>query len=94
MPTFSVVNTKSGKNSNPEDNFINGFELHMFERDKPNLYKHKSLVFKHPHRETCQSWFNKIADQIPSNSTDYSNFTLFGLFISLTKKLFKMKEKL
>jgi hypothetical protein len=65
MPTYSIANSNK-KNRNPSEDFVNGFELHMFEIEKPNVYKHKSLTFKHPHRETCQNWLNKITDYIPS----------------------------
>ena len=65
MPTYSVANSNK-KNRNPSEDFVNGFELHMFENEKPNVYKHKSLTFKHPHRETCQKWLNKITEYIPS----------------------------
>ena len=65
MPTYSVANSNK-KNRNPSEDFVNGFELHMFENEKPNVHKHKSLTFKHPHRETCQKWLNKITEYIPS----------------------------
>ena len=67
MPTFSIANSNRN-DRNPSEDFVNGFELHMFEIDKPNIYKHKSLLFKHPHRETCQKWLSKITEFIPSNN--------------------------
>lgn len=47
---------------------INGFALHMFENEEPNLYKPKSLIFEHPHRETTKEWIYLIKDKLPSKA--------------------------
>jgi hypothetical protein len=52
---------------NDENFFIDGFILHMFEKEKPNVYKEVSVVFKHPHKDTCKEWIKIIREKIPSN---------------------------
>ena len=46
---------------------IIGIKLHMFDNIKPNIFKYKSLIFSHPHTETCQEFIKRLTDNIPGN---------------------------
>ena len=56
-------NTETNKKS---EDYLNGFTLHLFENERPNLYKHKSLTFQHPHKETSKEWINKLKELLSS----------------------------
>ena len=49
----------------PQQSQISGFVLHSFRREKTNVYKHKSIIFDHPHRETCNEWLNRLRELLP-----------------------------
>lgn len=43
---------------------INGFRLHYFDKEQPNVYRPNSILFNHPHSETCRDWIVKIMQQM------------------------------
>jgi hypothetical protein len=44
-----------------------GIKLHMFENEKPNIFKYKALTFNHPHTDTCKEFIKKFSDNMSSN---------------------------
>jgi hypothetical protein len=62
----SFLNRRSKPN---KERMFNGFTLHMLERDKPNVYKHKTVVFNHPHQDTCKEWIEQISSLMPCKSS-------------------------
>ncbi len=46
-----------------DDFTIEGFLLHVFERSKPNIYRHRCITFSHPHRQTCKQWLSNLYER-------------------------------
>lgn len=43
-----------------DDFTIEGFMVHTFERQKPNIYQPRFITFTHPHRQTCKQWISQL----------------------------------
>lgn len=59
---------------------IIGIKLHMFDNIKPNIFKYKSLIFSHPHTETCQEFIKRLTDNIPALQTKKQVLVLINPF--------------
>ena len=83
--------SKSDKSRNDEEEiFIDGFILHMFENTKSNVHRHKTIVFIHPHRETCLNWVDNIKARLPSKRLTVWALNIYQSFIQLFSLFFKV----
>jgi hypothetical protein len=89
---MSFKNKKAASNSqdlnksvDTEDQaIVDGFWLYYYEADTPNQYKPMSLLFHHPHSETCREWITQIAAQIQCKLLRYPFFS--NIFVKLTHR--------
>jgi hypothetical protein len=62
---FLRKDSNKHKNLTDDSTILNGFTLHMFYRDKINVYRPRSLTFEHPHSDTCHEWMDRFVKLMP-----------------------------
>ncbi len=76
--------SKSLDTSAEDQAIIDGFWLFYYETESANQYKPMSLLFHHPHSETCREWITQISAQIQCNLLDETGFfCLFKYFLKI-----------